>query len=411
MQRPLSILVALFGTEGDMRPLLWFAQGMAARGHRITIHVNPRYRALADAHGWPVIELGTLDDFHAVLEDPRMWQPVEGTRLVLDSMLRGYALYKQSLDAASERFDLAVGTVLASGALAWAKSKDVKRMLVHLQPLGLRSAHDCPLYAPPVAWLTRMPAWFLRALFAISDTWLGRDAIHAVNDNRRALGLPKLASFEALLRDADAIAALFPAWLARVQRDWPANLTQVGFPWPPAESAPLPAAVDAFLTRGEPPIVWTHGSANVDVERFALGAREACRRLRMRGIFIGPAQEASDDEFMWVSHAPFERLLPHCRAIVHHAGIGTAMHAFAAGIPQLLVPRAHDQFDNAWRVERTGVGKRMAYASFNGESAARALQSLLASASVKAACETARERMKKTGALRAVCELAERVAN
>jgi len=169
VRQPLSILVALFGTEGDMRPLLWFAQGMAARGHRITAHVNPRYRALADAQGWNVIELGTIDDFNAVLDDPRMWVPVEGTRLVLETMLRAYPMYRESLDAANAHFDLAVGTVLASGALAWAQSKGVARLLAALQPLGLRSVYDCPLYAPSLTWLTRMPPWLLRVLFRLSD--------------------------------------------------------------------------------------------------------------------------------------------------------------------------------------------------------------------------------------------------
>ena len=409
LRQPLSILVALFGTEGDMRPLIWFAQGMAARGHRITAHVNPRYRALADAHGWRVIELGTIDDFNNVLDDPRIWVPVEGTQLVFDAMLRAYPMYRESLDAANERFDLAVGTVLASGALAWAQSKGAARLMAALQPLGLRSAYDCPLYAPSLAWLVHMPPWLLRALFRMSDAFGAREILRPLNEHRRALALPPLRTFEHLVRDADAIAALFPAWLAAVQPDWPPQLTQLGFPWPPGESPPLDATVERFLERGEAPIVWTHGSANVDVERFMTGARAATRALRMRGIFVGPGSDTSDD-FIAIAHAPFERLLPRCRAIVHHAGIGTAMHAFAAGIPQLLVPRAHDQFDNAWRVARTGVGTRMHYRSFSGDRAARALRTMLGSEDVRVACLRTRELMRDNDPLAALCDLAEAVA-
>jgi rhamnosyltransferase subunit B len=42
--------------------------------------------------------------------------------------------------------------------------------------------------------------------------------------------------------------------------------------------------------------------------------------------------------------------------LVHHGGIGTASQAFAAATPQLITPFAHDQFDNAARVERLGCG-------------------------------------------------------
>jgi rhamnosyltransferase subunit B len=254
-----------------------------------------------------------------------------------------------------------------------------------------------------------MPPWLLRALFRLSDAWGAREILGPLNEHRAALHLRPLPSFEALVRDADAIAALFPAWLAPIQPDWPPQLTQFGFPWPPTESAPLDATVERFLQHGEAPIVWTHGSANVDVERFVTAARDATRALGTRGIFVGPGSDANDD-FIAIPHAPFERLLPRCRAIVHHAGIGTAMHAFAAGIPQLLVPRAHDQFDNAWRVARTGVGTRMRYASFDGARAARALQALLGSAEARAACERTRELMRGNDPLAALCALAEAVA-
>jgi len=60
-----------------------------------------------------------------------------------------------------------------------------------------------------------------------------------------------------------------------------------------------------------------------------------------------------------VSHAPFSALLPRLSALVHHGGIGTSAQALAAGIPQLVVPFAHDQFDNAARLHRLGVAVRL----------------------------------------------------
>ena len=58
---------------------------------------------------------------------------------------------------------------------------------------------------------------------------------------------------------------------------------------------------------------------------------------------------------MHVPYAPFSALMPRLRALVHHGGIGTSAQALAAGIPQLVVPFAHDQFDNAARLRRLGV--------------------------------------------------------
>ena len=65
---------------------------------------------------------------------------------------------------------------------------------------------------------------------------------------------------------------------------------------------------------------------------------------------------------------PMSTLLQHCAAIVHHGGIGTAALAFAAGIPQVVTPFAHDQFDNAQRVAKSGCGLRI-----DGPASGRAL--------------------------------------
>ncbi len=55
---------------------------------------------------------------------------------------------------------------------------------------------------------------------------------------------------------------------------------------------------------------------------------------------------------------PHSVLLPRARCLVHHGGVGTTSQAFEAGIPQLVLPFAHDQFDNAARVQRLGRGLR-----------------------------------------------------
>nr|MBA3625578.1 glycosyltransferase [Methylibium sp.] len=57
-----------------------------------------------------------------------------------------------------------------------------------------------------------------------------------------------------------------------------------------------------------------------------------------------------------VAYAPFDALLPRLATLVHHGGIGTCAEALAAGVPQIVVPFAHDQFDNAARLERLGLG-------------------------------------------------------
>jgi UDP:flavonoid glycosyltransferase YjiC (YdhE family) len=58
-----------------------------------------------------------------------------------------------------------------------------------------------------------------------------------------------------------------------------------------------------------------------------------------------------------VPFAPFRALFPLCGAIVHHGGVGTLARALAAGTPQLILPIAFDQKDNAIHVQKLGCGE------------------------------------------------------
>jgi UDP:flavonoid glycosyltransferase YjiC (YdhE family) len=84
-----------------------------------------------------------------------------------------------------------------------------------------------------------------------------------------------------------------------------------------------------------------------------------------------------------VPFAPFTQLLPRCAALIHHGGIGTTSAAFAAGIPQVIMPLSHDQPDNAARVRALGVGDRLLPKHFTGRRLADVLRPLLASVQVK----------------------------
>jgi rhamnosyltransferase subunit B len=79
---------------------------------------------------------------------------------------------------------------------------------------------------------------------------------------------------------------------------------------------------------------------------------------------------------MWQSPLSKERL-PLCAAVVHHGGIGTTARALAAGTPQLVLPLAWDQPDNAARVCRLGAGRSLGGRHRSAARLAEALVELL----------------------------------
>jgi MGT family glycosyltransferase len=86
---------------------------------------------------------------------------------------------------------------------------------------------------------------------------------------------------------------------------------------------------------------------------------------------------------------PQAELLPACAAVVSHGGSGTFLAALAAGVPQVLLPQAADQFLNAQAGERAGVAIAVPGAVAAAESVRAALERVTGDAAFRAAAERA----------------------
>jgi UDP:flavonoid glycosyltransferase YjiC (YdhE family) len=205
---------------------------------------------------------------------------------------------------------------------------------------------------------------------------------------------------------------MFPDWFFRPQPDWPAQLRITGFPlFDKAGSDPLEPALDAFLAGGEPPVVFTPGSANRQAPRFFKVAVQAATRLGRRALLITPYAEqlprSLPSHIKHVPHVPFSSILPRCAAIVHHGGIGTCAQGLAAGIPQLTMPMGFDQPDNAMRLARLGVGAYLFPHRFRIRAVAGALRSLLESRETAYACRRFSEAIASVDAIGVTSDLLE----
>jgi rhamnosyltransferase subunit B len=97
---------------------------------------------------------------------------------------------------------------------------------------------------------------------------------------------------------------------------------------------------------------------------------------------------------MQADYVPFSQVLPRCRALIHHGGIGTTAQALTAGLPQFIMPMAFDQPDNADRLEKLGVARWLKPQDFQQpERVAAVLQALLSSDTIREAVRIQAARM------------------
>ncbi len=384
-----------FGSAGDVFPFLWLGRLLKARGHRVTMIVACLFENTVRDAGLEVIPLGRTEDFERFITNPRIWQLYHGTKLVFKFAGESTESFLQPIEVrqnTADRFDLMLAPCTVFGARLAREEYGIPLINVHLQPAIMISAHEMPVLFPGMEHLHRLPLWLRRWLIRLpnpADRFAATSVARACT--ARHVTPPKSLWWD-WANSPDGVLCLFPEWFAQAQPDWPLNVQQWDFPLEDlATERPLSPEIEHFLSSGEKPVLFTPGSANVQAARFFEVALTAVKRLDCRAIFITrkldqlPASLPSG--VLGVEYAPFSSLLPRASAFVHHGGIGTLSQGFAAGLPQLLMAMAHDQPDNAWRLEQLGAGISLTKKTFTPDRVSLALQRLLHEPSFAAAAQ------------------------
>jgi UDP:flavonoid glycosyltransferase YjiC (YdhE family) len=412
-----KLLVFPFGSHGDVHPFIGLSLALKERGHDVTCVVNSYFSELLRRTGLDFVEMGNGDDFLELAAHPDLWHPVRSFRYLMRFGVGRYLRAQYELVA--ERYvpgeTIVIGNCLGFG-LRFAQEKlGVPLVTVHLQPSVMWSEHESPALSKIIAG-SRTPRWLKRLQYNLGERLvIDRASREATSEFREELGLPPLTRTTRWWHSPECVLGLFPEWYAPPQPDWPPNVHLTQFPlWDEATVTSPQAELEDFLNAGEPPIVFTPGSANIQAASFFAAAAEACRRLDRRGLFLSKfAEQIPSDLPVGVKHfdyVPFSRVLPRAAAVVHHGGIGTTAQGLRAGIPQLIMPLSHDQPDNAARLKRLGVGDSLLPKRFRGAAVAGKLQRLLDSSDVKNSCSLAAERFAGVDPFAEACNVVDQFA-
>ncbi|MEX2569658.1 MAG: glycosyltransferase, partial [Gemmatimonadota bacterium] len=214
------------------------------------------------------------------------------------------------------------------------------------------------------------------------------------------------------------VLALFSRVLADPQPDWPPNVRITGaIPYNGAEPPPrLSDELEAFLSAGPPPVVFTLGSSAVSVAGdFYTESLKAVEAIGVRAVLlIGSRPEnrpggALPPGVRLEEFAPHASLFPRASLIVHQGGMGTLQQALRSGRPTLMVPFAHDQPDNAHRVRALGVSRTLRPGRYRAGRVADELRTLLEEPSYRERAETIGERVRAEDGVKNACDAIEEV--
>jgi len=398
------ILLTPLGSWGDINPFLRMGQILKNHGYEVSVIANPHFVSAIHALDLRWIPAGTEEEFQESIDDPTIWHRRKGTEAVFDFMGKVSGriadLVASYLSEASSP-PLVLAPATAFGVRMAREKQSFPLATVHLQPPALLSAYALPHFGKGTGWIRHLPLPMRKSFIHLGENHvsriLRRHLVPACQE--RNIRLP-----QRLFRDwwdaSDVVLNLFPGWFASPQPDWPPRIACLGFPLTSSpQNQDLPDSLKTFLAAGEKPILFTPGSAMRHGKKFFHAALRACEKANLRALFVTryPDQLPSSlpRSIRHYKVLPFERMLSECAAIVHHGGIGTLAHAMAAGIPQLLMPMAHDQPDNSHRIKALGLGDFLYPNRFTPARIAMKLERLLRDREIKRRCLNAKEMIQK----------------
>ena len=394
MESGKRIVLSTFGSFGDIHPYIAIALELRTRGHRPVIATSEVYREKMDALGL---------EFHPVRPDmpsydqeeelaelvAGLMEPIGGTEKVMKLFLKDLPEVYQDLNAAAENAELLLTHPLPLVGPMVAQMRGLPWVSSVLAPISLFSAYDPPVppQLPSMYHLMKLSPAFTRLAFRIGSLKLDK-LMAPVYRLRAELGLPRgEPPLFGGQHSPAMVLALFSSVMAKPQRDWPPNTRVTGFPFYDRRDyygeIETSRELLRFLDTGPPPIIFTLGSSAFWVARnFYRDSIKAAQALGQRALLlIGHARnmpaEPLPEGVAAFEYAPYGEVLPRASVVVHQGGVGTTGQGLRAGRPVLIVPHAHDQFDNAARVVRLGCGRMMARPRYNAASATRELRYLL----------------------------------
>lgn len=413
------LVLATYGSLGDLHPVIALGLEMRERGHHVVLATTENYREKIRGLGFA---------FHALRPDllaggeqviAEIMDGARGTtRLMRDRLFPAIREMHADLAVATAEADLLVASELVFAAPILAATQRLPWVSYCLAPASLLSAVDPPVLPLPrgLGWLRRLgPAglrFVTRAGRIVSHPWW-----RPVRTLRRELGLPPGGHplFEGKFSPRLNL-ALFSPVLQPPQADWPEPTVQTGFLFydegtmaansAPATAAALPPPVEAFLQGGEPPLVFTLGSAAIYVAgNFYRDAVRATAHLGWRALLLlggNPPPPDLPPSMLACDYLPYAALFPRAAAIVHQGGVGTTAQALRAGRPMVVIPFAHDQFDNAARVTRLGIARTLGRSRLKATHLAGTIAALLADSRISESAGAIGARIRsESGAARA----------
>lgn len=336
----MKILLATFGTRGDVEPFVHLAREATARGYEVAVLTTEEFRDSFDASVHHVSLPGSVKELIAQTQA----SPLEASRIFASVIKPMMVAGMKTLQHEADRFkpDAIVFHPKIVAAPLVAARVGAAAIQVEFAPITVPTADFAS-----AGFGTYSLGPFNKFTYSI------------VNVGSRQLFAKEMATLQrewgVTPATVSTIIAASPT-LVRRPSDYPDSAVISG-QWNASQpTSIIDKAVSAYCA--EPTIAVTFGS--MIPPRGAVAAIiSAARSEGLRTLVIGgwsgiEAEYRDDDMVLALDSIAHDSVFPLCEIVVHHGGAGTTHAAARAGVPQWIIPVLADQ--PWWRAATVALG-------------------------------------------------------
>jgi vancomycin aglycone glucosyltransferase len=339
----MKIACVIFGTRGDVQPMVALSLGLIEKGHEVTICAPAEHEKFVRSYGCNFETFGP-EIKKEIRDNP---EKQKGGVAVKITPAQGKKIFGDQINLLPDKIrgvDLVLAAGIVIGVHTAADILKVPYRLVAFYPVILGTTTDDPLKN--------------RMMFGMGRKVMNLFLRGFINKNRAAKGLPPINDiWQHWMGDKVIVASDKELCIAREGSAFP--FIQTGFMLLQSKTN-LSENIVNFLNAGKPPVYLGFGSNPIVNAGKYSGIFEQVRDATNQRFIIsrGWAEfpESNSRDILYVDEIPFELLFPKLAAIVFHGGTGTMAAAARAGIPMAAFPFMGDQFENQKQIVKLGLG-------------------------------------------------------
>ena len=342
----MKISLLTLGTRGDVQPYAVLGQALQDRGHEVCLCTGKNFQNLVTSYGLNFIPLEA--DYQAILDTEEGQKILKANPFAIYRNLNQwiYPLISQSLEQFYQLAQESDKVIYHVKALADHFADQFPQKMI--RAMVVPAVETTSAFANPAFSGFPFPRFLNRCSYALSR-WAMRMMNKPIASFRSQAKLTKKYQ----IPHTPFLYGLSAYFLPRPV-DFPKSSHFTGF-WFENSSVDLPQDLLSFIQAGEPPLVISFGSmpfkAKLDLGSvlIRLTQRFGIRIILIRGWGLNQLEDLdSVAAIKVIDQAPYDKLFPLVKAIVHHGGLGTTAACLRAGKPFLVCPILYPVGDQAF---------------------------------------------------------------